>query len=90
MNELTDHELSKIADNWAKYMPINTGIRTAFAQGYLHAMKQVKLCNKPAVSKCAVDERRELLIDCIKTLHGDKEINKNHLTWIDEYLKTIN
>jgi hypothetical protein len=37
-----------------------------------------------------VSNQRELLIDCIRTLHGDEIININHLRWIDEYLKTIN
>lgn len=33
-------------------------------------------------------QRRNDLINCIKALHGDKEINANHLNWLDnEYLK---
>lgn len=50
MKTITDHELSMIAENWAKEMPINTGIRTAFAAGYRLAEQEVKNCNTPTVS----------------------------------------
>ena len=35
--EITDHDLSKIAEEWAKTMPINTGIKTAFAHGFKYS-----------------------------------------------------
>ena len=40
-DEKTDHDLSKIADDWATNMPVNTGIRTAFVHGYKYAVKPV-------------------------------------------------
>jgi hypothetical protein len=42
-DKITDHDLLKIADDWAKAIAIkNIGIRTAFASGYRLAEKQAK------------------------------------------------
>lgn len=41
LKTITDHELSTIANDWAKEVPYeNTGIRTAFAAGYRYAESQ--------------------------------------------------
>ena len=46
MKTITDHELSEIANDWAKEIPYeNIGIRTAFAAGYRLAEKQVNEAN---------------------------------------------
>jgi hypothetical protein len=53
MKSITDSELLKIAENWEKEMPINLGVKTAFAAGYRLAERQVKNCTIPDVSKSA-------------------------------------
>jgi len=50
MKTITDHELSEIADDWAREMPIDIGRRASFAAGYRYAEQQVKNCNTPDVS----------------------------------------
>ena len=42
MKTLTDHELSKIAENWTKEISDNIGIKTAFAAGFRFAEQMVK------------------------------------------------
>lgn len=50
MKTITDHELSKMANDWVENTSIiNIGIRTAFAHGYRKAEKQVKNCIIPDV-----------------------------------------
>lgn len=50
METITDSELLKIAETWAKDMPINLGIKTAFAAGYRMAESKAKNCIIPDVS----------------------------------------
>lgn len=49
MENITDSELLKIAENWSKEMPINIGIKTAFAAGYRMAENKAKNCTIPDV-----------------------------------------
>lgn len=51
MENITDSELLKIAENWSKEMPINIGIKTAFAAGYRMAEIKAKNCTISDVSK---------------------------------------
>ena len=39
MKKITDSELLIIAENWESEMPINTGIKTAFAAGFRYKEK---------------------------------------------------
>jgi len=49
MKTITDHELSEIANDWAKEIPYeNIGIRTAFAAGYKRAMEEYKSQGLPS------------------------------------------
>ena len=42
MKTITDHELSKIAEDWENSISvINLGIKTAFAAGYRYKEKQI-------------------------------------------------
>jgi len=49
--EVTDHDLSQMANRWAKLLPNeDIGIRTAFAHGFKAALSEVKKLNKSDVS----------------------------------------
>ena len=50
MKTITDSDLLKIAETWEKEMPINIGIKTAFAAGYRMAESKAKNCTIPDVS----------------------------------------
>jgi hypothetical protein len=50
MENITDSELLKIAENWEKEQPINIGIKTAFAAGYRMAEIKAKNCTIRDVS----------------------------------------
>ena len=50
--EVTDHDLSQMANRWAKLLPNeDIGIRTAFAHGFKAALSEVKKLNKSDVIK---------------------------------------
>lgn len=64
--EVADHELSKIADSWAKLLPNeNIGIRSSFAHGFRYAiieLKKSKAMQEYATLKSA-EATKELWID---------------------------
>ena len=74
MNTITDHELSEIANDWAKEIPYeNVGIRTAFAAGYRLAEKQTNETNSEPV-KCAIpDVSSSLPLIDIEEIKGLKD-----------------
>ena len=55
MKTITDHELSEIADDWAREMPIDIGRRASFAAGYRYAEQQAKNSNTLAVNSILND-----------------------------------
>lgn len=56
MENITDSELLKIAENWEKEQPINIGIKTAFAAGYRMAEIKAKNCTIPDVKASALEK----------------------------------
>ena len=87
--EVTDHDLSQMANRWAKLLPNeDIGIRTSFAHGFKAALSEVKKLNKSDVSN-----RRELLLDFLSEVNGNL-ITHPHLQmstrFVDDYLKSNN
>lgn len=62
MENITDSELLKIAENWEKEQPINIGIKTAFAVGYRMAEIKAKNCTIPDISDTVCDDTNPYLL----------------------------
>lgn len=88
MENITDSELRKIAENWEKEQPINIGIKTAFAAGYRMAEIKAKNCTIPDVS-----QQSKQLIDFINwydNLGKDLFSDDGYDILVTHYLKSIN
>lgn len=74
MKPLTDHELSKIAENWTREIPDNMGIKTAFTAGFRFAEQMAK--NSLPDNKEIDKKVDELAKNCnrIENRYSDKEI----------------